>query len=128
MAEVVEVPGTPSDEDETGTVAVPEHAELAEVIEGVVVDAPVPAPVPLRVVQVIRVVAQHEHAKTAGRNLAYIPIGASVVARRLWDSQTTARYERFIRAAEATGTTRPRWSGTTGCSGSGRTATNAGST
>ena len=46
---------------------------------------------------------QHEHAKTAGRHVAYIPIGASVVAKRLWDSRTTARYERFMRAAEATG-------------------------
>lgn len=111
MAEVVEFPGSPLGNAEPETVAgVSKHAELAEVIEadvveGVVVDeaALVAASAPLRVVQVVRVVVQHEHTKTAGRHLAYIPIGASVVAKRLWDSRTTARYERFIRAAEATG-------------------------
>ena len=44
----------------------------------------------------------------------YIPLGALVVAKRLWDSQTTARYERFIRAAEAAGNHEGRWSGRTG--------------
>lgn len=106
MAEVVEFPRTPSDEDEPGAVALPERAEVvdAEVVEGVVVDdAPVATSAPLDVVQVVRVVAQHEHTKTAGRHLAYIPLGAAVVAKRLWDSRTTSRYERFMRAAEATG-------------------------
>jgi S-DNA-T family DNA segregation ATPase FtsK/SpoIIIE len=96
-----------ADTSEAGkTVALPGPAEVeAEVVEGVVVDddAPVPAPVPLRVVQVVRVVAQHEHTKTAGRHVAYIPLGAAVTAKRLWDSRTTSRYERFMRAAEASG-------------------------
>ncbi len=88
------------------TVALPGPAEVeAEIVEGVVVDddAPVATSAPLRVVQVVRVVAQHDHTRTAGRHLAYVPIGASVVAKRLWDSRTTARYERFMRAAEASG-------------------------
>lgn len=54
-------------------------------------------------VEVMRIVVRHRHARTAGLHLAYIPIGASVVAKRLWDSRSTSRYERFIRAAEATG-------------------------
>ena len=85
----------------TRTVALPGPAE---VVEGVVVDdAPVPAPVPLRVVQVVKIAAQHEHTKMAGRHLAYIPLGAAVLVKRLWDSRTTSRYERFMRAAEASG-------------------------
>jgi S-DNA-T family DNA segregation ATPase FtsK/SpoIIIE len=55
------------------------------------------------VVQAARVVVQHEHTKTAGRHLGYIPLGAIVVGKRLWDSRTTSRYERWIRMAEATG-------------------------
>lgn len=53
--------------------AVPEHAELGEVvdvevIEGVVVDKPSPLvpSVVLLPVQVVRIVVKHEHTKTAG--------------------------------------------------------------
>ena len=110
MAEV-DYRGTPSGTAEPDTVAVaPEHAELAEVVdgevvEGVVVDErpPMVPSVVLLPVQVVKIVVRHEHTKTAGRHLAYVPLGAAVVAKRLWDSRTTARYERFIRAAEATG-------------------------
>ena len=89
------------------TVALPGSAEVVdgEVVEGVVVDER-PSVVPsvvLLPVQVVKIMVQHEHARTAGRHIAYIPLGAAVVAKRLWDSRTTARYERFIRAAEATG-------------------------
>ena len=37
----------------------------------------------------------------AGRNVAYVGIGAAVITRRLWESRSTARYERHIRSAEA---------------------------
>lgn len=106
-AEVVDRPDTPRGAAERGTVAVPELAEVvdAEVVEGEVVDErpSVMPSVVLLPVQVVRVVVQHQHTKTAGRHLAYVPLGAAVVAKRLWDSRTTARYERFMRAAEATG-------------------------
>jgi DNA segregation ATPase FtsK/SpoIIIE, S-DNA-T family len=83
--------------------AVPGTADLEpEVIEGEIVGGP-PPPAPLRVVHVARVIIQHEHAKRAGRHLGYIPLGAAVVVRRLWDSRTTARYERWLRIAEASG-------------------------
>jgi len=83
--------------------AVPGAREAEEVIlEGVVVDDP-PLSGPARVVHAVRVVVQHEHARRAGRHLGYIPLGAAVVARRLWVSRTTARYERWLRMAEATG-------------------------
>ena len=96
-----------TDTSEAGrTVALSGPAEVeAEVVEGVVVDdaAPGVQSVVLRPVQVVKIVAQHEHTRTAGRHLAYVPLGAAVVAKRLWDSRTTSRYERFMRAAEATG-------------------------
>jgi DNA segregation ATPase FtsK/SpoIIIE, S-DNA-T family len=54
-------------------------------------------------VHVIRTVARHERARAAGRNVAYVGIGAAVITKRLWESRSTARYERSIRAAEAAG-------------------------
>lgn len=71
-----------------------------DVIEGEIVPPP---GVPARAVQAVRVVVQHEHAKRAGRHLGYIPLGAAVVTKRLWDSRTTSRYERMLRMAEASG-------------------------
>ena len=71
-------------------------------LEGVVVDEPAPS-APARVVHAARVVARHEHTRTAGRHLGYIPLGAAVVAKRLWESRTTARYERWLRIAETSG-------------------------
>jgi DNA segregation ATPase FtsK/SpoIIIE, S-DNA-T family len=73
-----------------------------DVIEGEIVDEQPPS-APARVIRGVQVVVHHEHAKTAGRHLGYIPLGAAVVAKRLWDSRTTARYERGMRAAEAAG-------------------------
>ena len=73
-----------------------------DVFEGEIVDEPPPT-APLRVVQVVRVVVQHEHTRTAGRHVSYVGSGAAVVARRLWESRSTARYERWMRAAEGTG-------------------------
>src|SRR5579859_5033021 len=82
--------------------AVRADAEIEpEILEGVVAGE-TPA-VPVRVVRAVRIVAQHEHTRTAGRHLGYIPAGAMIIARRLWDARTTARYERFLRAAEAAG-------------------------
>ena len=72
------------------------------VIEGQVVGES-RASVPRQAVHVIRTVARHEHARAAGRNVAYVGIGAAVVARRLWESRSIARYERSIRSAEAAG-------------------------
>ena len=73
-----------------------------EVLEGVVVGEPPPSAT-ARAVRVALVIARHEHTKRAGRHLGYIPLGALVVAKRLWDSRTTARYERWLRRAEAAG-------------------------
>ena len=93
--------------------ALPELAEVVdgEVVDGEIVDdeAAVSRPpsvvlaVVVRPVEVIKVVAKHDHTRTAGRHLMYIPLGALVAARRVWDSRSTARYERFIRAAESAG-------------------------
>ena len=72
------------------------------VLEGQVVED-VPRPVPLRAVHVIRTVARHERSRAAGRNIVYIGMGAAVITKRLWESRSTARYERYIRSAEASG-------------------------
>lgn len=84
-------------------------------VETPVLDAelvPTDAPPPLRPVRAVatrvvttaRVVATHEHTKTASRlalrNALYVPLGAAVVVRRVWEAQTNSRYERILRAAE----------------------------
>ena len=101
-----------TDTSEAGkTVALPGPAEVdAEVVEGVVVDdeAAVSRPsvvqvVIVRPVEVIKVVVKHDHTKMVGRNAMYVPLGALVAVKRLWESRSTARYERMFRAAEAAG-------------------------
>jgi S-DNA-T family DNA segregation ATPase FtsK/SpoIIIE len=61
-----------------------------QVIEGVITGPP-------------RDTARRRAARVAGRNAAYPVIGAALITKRLWDSRTTARYERWIRSAEADG-------------------------
>ena len=109
MAEVDRL-GTPSGAAERGTVALPELAEVVgdEVVDGVIVDdepasRPSVVQVVIRPVQVIKIVVTHEHTKTTGRHLMYIPLGALVVVKRLRESRTTARHERMYRAAESAG-------------------------
>jgi DNA segregation ATPase FtsK/SpoIIIE, S-DNA-T family len=71
------------------------------VLEGQVVDSP--PPLPLRAVRAVSVVARHERTRAAGRNVAYVGIGFAVIVKRLWESRSSARYERYIRSAEASG-------------------------
>jgi DNA segregation ATPase FtsK/SpoIIIE, S-DNA-T family len=88
--------------------AIPLESEVDDIFEGVIVDEPSSRPVVIlkpvvNVVNVVQVVARHKHTRTAGKHLAYIPIGAIVVAKRVWEARSTSRYDRMIRAAEATG-------------------------
>ncbi|SHI19851.1 ATP-binding protein [Streptomyces sp. 3214.6] len=75
----------------------------------VVPDPTPPAPTPLwvRSGRAVKTAVTHEHTRTAGRAVArhtlYVAGGARIVARRTWDGKTAARYERFMRAAEAAG-------------------------
>lgn len=55
------------------------------------------------VAQGARTVATHSVTKATVRELSYVPIGAVVVAKRMWERSTTSRYDRMIRAAEAAG-------------------------
>ncbi len=97
-----EMPDT-NDDGRRNLPAVPGGREAAPVIlEGEVVGG-ASRPAPLRAVHVIRAVARHERARAAGRNAAYVGIGAAVITRRLWESRSIARYERSIRSAEAAG-------------------------
>ena len=93
----------PEEDEVRNLPAVPgPHEVEPEIFEGEIVDDPPPTG-PARVVHAVRVVARHEHTRKAGRHLGYIPLGAAVVTRRLWDSRTTSRYERMLRMAEASG-------------------------
>ncbi|MGX9921374.1 FtsK/SpoIIIE domain-containing protein [Streptomyces sp. NPDC002248] len=73
--------------------------------------SPVAAPVPLwvRSGRVVRATVTHPHvsgtARLAARHSLYVAGGARIVTRRVWESRTTARYERMMRAAEAAGNT-----------------------
>ncbi|OLF07484.1 hypothetical protein BLA60_26500 [Actinophytocola xinjiangensis] len=42
-------------------------------------------------------------AKAILRNLLYVPAGAGVLLRRVWEAKTNSRYERMMRRAEAAG-------------------------
>ncbi|MEU6825744.1 FtsK/SpoIIIE domain-containing protein [Streptomyces atriruber] len=75
-----------------------------------VVPEPAPTPVvPLwvRSGRAIRHAITHEHTREVGRLVVrhsmYVVGGTRIVTRRTWDGRTGARYERLLRAAEATG-------------------------
>ncbi|WP_406727916.1 ATP-binding protein [Streptomyces sp. GD-15H] len=75
----------------------------------VVPDPPAPAPVPLwvRSGRAVKRIATDERTTTTARAVArhtlYVAGGARIVARRTWDGRTAARYERYMRTAEAAG-------------------------
>jgi S-DNA-T family DNA segregation ATPase FtsK/SpoIIIE len=54
-----------------------------------------------------RQVATHDRTKTAAkavlRNALYVPAGAGVLLRRVWEAKTNSRYERIMRSAETAG-------------------------
>ncbi len=85
--------------------ALPAGGEVEpDVLEGEIVSETDETPaVPLRAIHIVRVVVQHEAAKTAGRELGYIPAGALAVFRHLRDSRTTAPHQRMFARAEAEG-------------------------
>ncbi|MCX5049338.1 FtsK/SpoIIIE domain-containing protein [Streptomyces sp. NBC_00474] len=75
-----------------------------------VVPDPVPVPiVPLwvRSGRAVKSAVTHEHTKSTARAVArhglYTYNGGRIVARRTWDGKTGARYERYMRTAEAAG-------------------------
>lgn len=77
-----------------------------EIIEGEIVDdepAAVPAARAVQVIRVVQDVATHDRTKALARNASYLGFGVAAVAKRLWESRTTALYERGLRATEATG-------------------------
>ncbi|MFI9805045.1 ATP-binding protein [Streptomyces sp. NPDC052301] len=55
----------------------------------------------------IKTAVSHERTKTTARTIArhslYLAGGARIVGRRAWDGRTAARYERYMRTAEAAG-------------------------
>jgi len=71
------------------------------VLEGEVV--PRPASLPRQVLGTVQVAARHDYTKAVVRNAAYAGIGIYALGKRLWDSRTTARYERWMRGAEQSG-------------------------
>ncbi|MGM9386146.1 FtsK/SpoIIIE domain-containing protein [Streptomyces antibioticus] len=75
----------------------------------VVPDPAPPAPVPLwvRSGRAVKHAITHDRTKTtaraAARHSLYVVGGARIVGRRAWDGRTAARYERYMRTAEAAG-------------------------
>ncbi|MCO8301875.1 FtsK/SpoIIIE domain-containing protein [Streptomyces sp. RKCA744] len=74
----------------------------------VVEAAPAPVvPLWVRSGRAVKAAVTHERTKAAARAVVrhnmYLVGGVRIVARRTWDSRTTARYERMLRAAEAAG-------------------------
>ncbi|MFF3715884.1 FtsK/SpoIIIE domain-containing protein [Streptomyces prasinus] len=75
----------------------------------VVPDTAPPAPVPLwvRSGHVIKRIATDERTtntlRFTARHSLFVAGGARIVARRAWDGRTAARYERYMRTAEAAG-------------------------
>ncbi len=85
-------------------------ADTAPVTTLTVVPDPAPAPpVPLwlRSGRAVKTAVTHERTKATvrftARHSLYVAGGARIVARRAWDARTAARYERYMRAAEAAG-------------------------
>ena len=107
---------TPEDDNPGGEVlpfdaarrrpVVPEGAETTpaaegeRVIEGKVVGRPPLSTYPLTV---IRVIATPANAKHVRRHGGYVATGGAVMYRHWRDNSTTARYQRWMRMAEATG-------------------------
>lgn len=103
--------------DEPSTeVAVRNPGEVEQVIDAELVPKPAPtrpAPVTIvgtivqRPVHAVTTAVTHKHTKTAAkaatRNALYIPAGAAVIGRRLWEAKTNSRYERIMRGSEAVG-------------------------
>ncbi|MER6431341.1 FtsK/SpoIIIE domain-containing protein [Streptomyces sp900105245] len=75
----------------------------------VVPEPPAAPPVPLwvRSGRAIKTAVTHDNTRTAARAVArhslYVAGGARIVGRRAWDGRTAARYERYLRTAEAAG-------------------------
>jgi S-DNA-T family DNA segregation ATPase FtsK/SpoIIIE len=84
--------------------AIPGNEIEPEIIDGEIVDEqPGRVITPARAVRVVVVVIRHPAVKHAGRHAGYIPLGAWTAGKRLVDSRTTARYDRWIRLAESQG-------------------------
>jgi DNA segregation ATPase FtsK/SpoIIIE, S-DNA-T family len=82
--------------------AIPDPDDMDEVLTGEVVgDGPRPGAI--KVTAVVLDVVRHEHVRATGRHASYIVTGAIVAAKRIYEGRTTARYERWLRAAEAAG-------------------------
>lgn len=78
---------------------------VSEVIEGEIVDEVPDAPKTGNpVINVTLAVIRHPHTQRVHRHLlAYPVLGAATLIKRMWESRTTARYDRYIRAAEKAG-------------------------
>jgi S-DNA-T family DNA segregation ATPase FtsK/SpoIIIE len=85
--------------------AVTEAADLAPAPAGRVIDGRVIPRPPLTAypLTVIRVIATPANAKRVRRHGGYVATGGAVMYRHWRDNSTTARYQRWMRVAEATG-------------------------
>lgn len=86
----------------------PDHDPATVTTLTVVPDVATPAvPLWVRSGRAIKTAVTHDNTRTTARAVArhslYIAGGARIVGRRAWDGRTAARYERYMRTAEAAG-------------------------
>lgn len=81
-----------------------EAAPAEEILEGEIVsEGEGPRQPVARVARTVVVVVRHPVVAHPARHVSYVPLGAAVVVRRLYEARTTARFERHIRISEAAG-------------------------
>ena len=98
-------PGAPRGDEPGGElVPFPGYEIEPDVLEGEIVDEPAAVRAGQGDPRRPRRRAARAHEDGPGATSRYIPLGVRPSsARRLWDSRTTARYERWLRRAEADG-------------------------
>lgn len=80
----------------------PEQPERQNLVSNIN-EVPEREPFHARVRTTVRKAATHDRTKAAIRHGAYVVVGGKTVARRAWEARSTARHQRYMRLAEATG-------------------------
>jgi S-DNA-T family DNA segregation ATPase FtsK/SpoIIIE len=71
------------------------------IVEGEIVDDDPPAP--LRATGTALAIVSDRRTQFAARHAAYVGLGVGVFFRRLWESRSATRFDRWLRGAEAAG-------------------------
>ena len=89
--------------EERNLPAVPDDGDIEEdIVEGEIVDDDA-APAPQRATGTALAVIRDKRTQFAARHTVYVGLGLIVLCRRAWESRSGARYDRWLRSAEAGG-------------------------